>query len=71
MNSTMRLLCHSLALMSSALFFVSVPSAHAQTTTMSGRLQGAIGFALPVYVNHEFSTGQDESDSGVRKAIGL
>ena len=45
------------------LIALAASSAHAQTAF-------SVGFTVPFYLNQEFMTGQDETDSGIRHAIG-
>lgn len=51
----------------------STATALAQTllTKTKPHPQASIGFLVPVYFNPTFNTGQDESDSGLRSAVGI
>jgi hypothetical protein len=40
-------------------------------TPLTKSPQASIGILVPVYFNPEFNTGQDESDSGLRSAVGI
>jgi hypothetical protein len=46
-------------------------TAGAQTQLAQPQPRASIGFLVPVYFNPEFNTGQDESDSGRRSAVGM
>src|SRR6266480_3415440 len=46
------------------IYLVCVQAAHAQTAF-------SVGFNVPVYANHQFNTGQDETNSGLRSAMAV
>jgi hypothetical protein len=62
--------CRAAVTIIGAIYFSST-TALAQPPLTKPDPQASIGFLVPVYLNPTFNTGQDESDSGLRSAVGI